>query len=202
MNKRFFSLLIVFSITLVITLSSLSAQNQTNTMLLEAIANGNLQQVQTSISGGTNINAPLNQLGWTALHAAVEFRQRDILNWLLQNQADVNVKDGQTPLYLAVQTGQSDTVNTLIDNHADVNITTNNGENALSLSQKIGLTSISSTLSQNGALSPNTENAGFPGSRRGMPQFGICLAEEEVHEEMRQIKFLQLQSSLIISIHL
>ena len=173
MNKRFYSIMIVFVFLCFISVSPLSAQNPQNQTLLESIANGNIQNVQASISSGININEKINQLGWTALHAAVMFKQIDIVKLLIQNHADVNAKDdsGQTPLFLAVESGQTDTVDLLIENNADVNITTNNGENALSQAQKIGLTSISNTLIQHNAVppSPNTSNIGR-GNRRGGPR--------------------------------
>jgi hypothetical protein len=62
-------------------------------------------------------------------------------------------------------------VNILIENNADVNIATNNGENALSQAQKIGLTTISKILLLHNAV-PATPNVGR-GNRRGGPRGAI-----------------------------
>ncbi len=176
MNRRFISKTIIFVLLCSISFSYLSAQNPAPPSLLEIIANGNIQQVQAAISSGININAPLNELGWTALHASVVFRQVEIVKLLLQSHADINVRDtlDETPLYLAVETGQLDIVNFFISNGADVNIVNKNGDNALSLSQKIGLNAISSTLLSNNAVSPTAVPTNTTrGNRRGVGPRGL-----------------------------
>jgi hypothetical protein len=172
-NRRFFSISIVFSLYFFIFVTLLSAQTSPDQALFQAIAEGTLDQVQAAISGGANINAT-NQLGWTVLHMAVRLQRGDVATLLVQNKANINARDtsGQTPLYLAVESGQRNAVEFLIQNGADVNITDNNGENALSIAQKIGLTTISNFLVQHNASMPTGVNTGTVVNRngRGMPQ--------------------------------
>ena len=61
----------------------------------------------------------------TALMVAAEERKKDIVQLLVQNNADVNLKGyyGYTALIYAAKRGQKDIAKILLDNNADVNAT-------------------------------------------------------------------------------
>lgn len=176
MKRRLISALVAVTFSCSIISTCLAAQIQPANPILQAIADGNIEQVRTAISNGFDVNASINDLGWTALHAAVMFGKDNIGLLLIENHADIDAQDhsGQTPLCLAVQSGRSYAVDYLINNGANKDIMNNDGENALSIAQRIGLTTISNSLIQAGATPPQPGNAsaGMPGNRRGSRRGG------------------------------
>lgn len=171
MNKRFI-LTIVFVFALVVTSNSIFGQNDTLPSMVQFVAEGSADDINDILSNNADINAKINELGWTYLHAAVSFRRDDVVKMLVEKKADLDVQDnsGKTPLFIAVETGQNNIVDLLITNGANVNISSYNGDNPLSMSQKIGLSKISDTLISNNAQPPeqNMQNQGQRGTRRGM----------------------------------
>jgi hypothetical protein len=173
-KNNIFSKMIVFSFISIISLDAVNvlAQNPGSPSIIQLIAEGTPEQIQSMISGGANINEQ-NALGWTPLHAAVNFGKAEIVNILLANNANLNIQDsaGKTPLYMAVESGQKEMVQLLISKRPELNITANNGQNALSLAQTVGLSSIASALQQNGAAMPAPQNVlnpdSFVNNRRG-----------------------------------
>ncbi|XP_055955417.1 oxysterol-binding protein-related protein 1 isoform X2 [Patella vulgata] len=97
---------------------------------LHAARNGNLDTVevilaQTSVGADFDINCrgtnKANR-GWTALHLAAYFGHIDIVRFLLERGADVNVANslGDTPLHRAAYTGRLELVTLLLQYKADV----------------------------------------------------------------------------------
>jgi ankyrin repeat protein len=99
--------------------------------------------VQVFLRYGANVNA-IDDFGSTALHAAVERLDMQIVDTILQHDADVNARDGQgkTPLMLAVSQGpitSTEVVETLLENGADVDAVNRSGTTALREAVKCGL---------------------------------------------------------------
>merc|ERR1712137_87448 len=61
---------------------------------------------------------------WTALHIASWYDFRDLVDLLLEHQANINNQkaDGCTPIYLACQLGRTDLVRYFLERNADINI--------------------------------------------------------------------------------
>ena len=173
MNKHFI-LTIVFAFALVVTSNSIFGQNDPLPSLVQLVAEGTADDISGILSNNADINAKINELGWTYLHAAVSFRRDDVVKMIVELKADLDVQDnsGKTPLFVAVETGQKNIVDLLITNGANVNISSNNGDNPLSMSQKIGLDNISNILIENNAQPPvqAETDQGQRGNRRGMMQ--------------------------------
>jgi ankyrin repeat protein len=121
---------------------------ETTTPLNQAAWAGNVERVQSLISGGADVNAKNNE-GETPLHGAIlsdylarvdelieatnthvdadyELRQKfvlDMVKLLITHGAEVNAEDnyGGTPLHDAVLCGYRDVAELLINNGADVN---------------------------------------------------------------------------------
>jgi len=84
------------------------------------------------LTGGADVNAK-DAFGRTALDAASQRGDLDVVQALLAKGADVNAKDnnGLTALMLASPSGRVDVVQALLAKGADVNAKGNNGLTAL-----------------------------------------------------------------------
>ena len=70
----------------------------------DALNRQDLKQARELLRSGIDIDAPLNAVGWTALHVAVENYYVDLALLLLEHEADPSRRDfsGVTPLHLAI----------------------------------------------------------------------------------------------------
>ena len=73
-----------------------------------AAQNGKIKAVEGLILSGANIHA-FDEVQMTALHYAVQGRNRQLVHWLIKQGADVNSHNadyaGETPLSLAAENG-------------------------------------------------------------------------------------------------
>jgi ankyrin repeat protein len=76
----------------------------------------------------------------TALHLAVFYGYKDIVELLLNSKADKNAKDnqGNTPLHLAVLNGDIPAVTLLLEKKADIEVRDNQGNTPLHLAEQAG----------------------------------------------------------------
>jgi len=81
-----------------------------------------------------------NKYGWTLLHAAIRRDRQDMVNFLLDNGADINKIDGVgwTPLMEAIMDDMLELVRILVDRGADKSIVNERGATAPMLAQKFG----------------------------------------------------------------
>ena len=84
----------------------------------------------------------------TALHVAAEYGHDDIVEFLLDQGADINKKDGaeQTPFHLAALNGKESTVNLLLKRKADPAILNNDNESPLNVANYNGHTKIAAVI--------------------------------------------------------
>ena len=97
--------------------------------LWTAARTGDLQAIKHYIKTGGDVNAldktfQVSAMSWGALHG-----QTEIIQLLIENGADVNIKsgDGTTPLHSAAFLGRVDVVKLLLDNGADITARNNDG---------------------------------------------------------------------------
>ena len=81
------------------------------------------------------INDTDDILGWTGLYCSVICGHHDITKFLIENKANVNIKNrmGETPLHQAVENSDLQMVNLLVKHEANPNIQQNDGETPLHL---------------------------------------------------------------------
>ncbi len=134
-----------------------------NKTIHEAAATGDIAQVQSLLSQGTNINL-LNRSRFTPLHLAVLNRRKEVAELLINKGANLNAKNnrGLTPLHVAASTGQKEIVELLISKGADVSIMAGR-ENALTIAKKKNNTEIIDILVKNGATEPTFQSMDMMG---------------------------------------
>jgi len=89
-----------------------------------------------------------NKYGWTLLHITIRRDRRDMVDFLLDNGANIDKIDGVgwTPLMEAIMDDMPTLVSTLIDRGADKTIINARGVTAPMLAQKFGRVAMYDTL--------------------------------------------------------
>lgn len=92
------------------------------------IQEGDIEQVRALLDNGVDIAASECKDLLPPLHFAIKIKQNEILQLLLDNNADPNMKTsmGTTPLITASIYENQEAVKILLDNMADPNIADNN----------------------------------------------------------------------------
>lgn len=94
-------------------------------------ARGDLDGLEKCLSDGQELTATHSQLQYTALHAAAEFGQKDVIICLLNTGISVNTRDafrGQTALHYCAQAGRTEIALLLLERGADRNLTNYEGQ--------------------------------------------------------------------------
>jgi ankyrin repeat protein/beta-lactamase regulating signal transducer with metallopeptidase domain len=112
-----------------------------------------LPVVELLVANGADIHARLGGQGPTKLHMACTAGDKDLVEFVLRQGADVNLKlrDGRTPLMQAAREGHTDIVKLLIAHSAVVNVSDNRGRTALALAEQRNHTEIVELLKKHGA---------------------------------------------------
>ncbi len=120
----------LFVIGLLVLSQALSAAPSVD--LWTAAATGNIGALEEHQAAGTNLNAA-NAIGSSALNDAAFFDSAKAAEWLLENGAFVDIRDGNggTPLITAAFMGNAKTVKVLLKHGADVNATNDTGQSSL-----------------------------------------------------------------------
>lgn len=93
------------------------------------------------IDQGAKINIPSkNKMNVQPLHSAIAAKNIEMVTYLLEQGADVNVRQtgGFTPLHAAAQQGNGELIKLLLTHGADINATTDAGETPMELAIKSG----------------------------------------------------------------
>jgi uncharacterized protein len=85
-----------------------------------------------------------NKYGWTLLHITIRRERTEMVEFLLENGADIDRVDGVgwTPLMEAIMDDKPSLVKLLVDNGADKTIANQRGATAPMLAQKFGRVSM------------------------------------------------------------
>lgn len=123
MFDRFFKVLIAISI--VIGLNSMAFAGPVDDMLLNAIANNDLDMAQTAVENGADVNY-VKTSNYTPLGLAAKNGNSEMVAFLLKNKANPNQKvelfsDYTTPLILAVEKDDLASAKLLVEAGANVN---------------------------------------------------------------------------------
>ena len=115
-------------------------KNDPGVGLLDAAENGDLVAVKSLIGQGVRINQPSPvKFGWTPLIGAVFHNNTNIVQYLVESGADVNLpaRDGETPLMFAISHGDDAflLVQYLLDHGANLDARDNAGLSAFDYAQ-------------------------------------------------------------------
>jgi len=126
--------------------------NEYNKSLLQAAADGDMDQVKSFLLKGSNVNAK-DKFGWTALHIATARGSQDMVELLIGSGGEVDAKDiaGGTPLHLAAELGHEALAGLFIAKGADVNAKRDDGAAPLHLAAWNGRGAIEELLIAKGA---------------------------------------------------
>jgi ankyrin repeat protein len=119
--------------------------------LYEAAERGDMQGVRKLLDQGVDINETSVEYG-TALSAAAAYGRVDIMKYLLDRGADINVGRGWwTPSAAASAGGQMEAIRLLLDRGADINAKSPGGQTALWWAAYAGQTRVVQLLLDQGA---------------------------------------------------
>ncbi len=132
-----------------------------STLLLAAIASGQLASVEALLQGGADPNRP-GPRGDTAVHAAAFSGKPELLRLVLEHGGDVDARNpqtGTTPLVQALLSPRADQYRVLLDAGADPDIADRNGDTPLHVAARTNNGSAILALLGKGA-SPLAKNSG------------------------------------------
>jgi ankyrin repeat protein len=129
----------------------------------DAAKNGDLAKVRVLLKENPDLVFSKDNYGGTPLLWAAMEGHKDVVELLLANKADINVKanDGTTPLITAVVFGHKDVVELLLAQKPDVNAKTNIGATALHAAADKGYKAVAEMLLANKADINAKDNVGL-----------------------------------------
>ncbi|XP_054762960.2 transient receptor potential cation channel subfamily A member 1-like [Lytechinus pictus] len=140
------------------------------TPLMKAVMNGHIDLInmfletakKTCIPVGDYLMDEDNESN-TSLHLAVSKRRTEVIQRLLDNGVDVNVrkKNGMTPIHIAAMNGATTTVMQLIENGADIDMKDNEGMTPLHRATVYNRVETMAVLIHEGALVDDIDNNSF-----------------------------------------
>ena len=103
-----------------------------------ALWNKDWDVVKLLLGKGVDVNAKAKLIGNAALHIAAADGNREVVEFLISKDADVNAQNGagKAPLHIAVERGHLDVVQILLNSGAEVAAKDKNGKTPLDLSQE------------------------------------------------------------------
>jgi ankyrin repeat protein len=106
-------------------------------MFEKIVYDNNLELFKSEVQKLDDINIQ-NKYGWTLLHITIRRNRADMVNFLLDNGADIDKVDGVgwTPLMEAIMDNMTDLCKVLVDRGADTSIANARGVTAPMLAQK------------------------------------------------------------------
>ena len=120
--------------------AEVNANARGGTALLDATQAGNRTMVEFLLAHGANVNGINNNPNRIPMVIAVQHGFEAVTKALLNNKADVNVRDlqGNTPLFIAAQPGKTNIFQMLLAAGADVNVENDEGRTPLSFAAENG----------------------------------------------------------------
>ena len=142
-----------------------SARDVSKNPLILAIMGGDLERLRMLVQEGIDVDMTSNITNTTALHTAAVFGRFPIVQYLLQQGADMNKanNEGCSPLYAAAQEGHLTVLQYLLDHGADKDKADNNGASPLYIAAQKGHLPVLQCLMEHGAdVNKTIDNGASP----------------------------------------
>lgn len=176
--KKFVILLITILVVWLAAGYHHARKEQLGEALITAAYYGDLLSVKKALEEGApsaytlffdDEDRQYSEMNFNALQAAASGGNEDVINFLLDQDFDINIPtpDGWTPLYIAARDGQAEAAKLLVFRKADLNIQTHLGATALimALTQPFeteqARTDLLTYMLKRGANPNLADNAGF-----------------------------------------
>ncbi|MFC1724439.1 ankyrin repeat domain-containing protein [candidate division KSB1 bacterium] len=143
----FFKKHIILIMVLSLCFSSLFSQS-----LQDAAKNGKLDEVKKLLMNDPDLLNNRDRMNKTALHIACENGHTELVKFLVEKGANVNITDYdfKKPLLWAAEKGHREILDILLNNNADKSATDINGKSAVHLAVENGFTDLVEWLLSNG----------------------------------------------------
>ncbi|MGG1150900.1 ankyrin repeat domain-containing protein [Bacillus wiedmannii] len=132
--------------------------------IFQAVISGNKEEVVEFIKTNPSAVNEFSEGGWTLLHLAAYFGQKELASFLLESGADIHIRakneNENTPLQAAIANKQSALVAFLIEKGSDVNVIQSGGWTGLHEAALLGNEEIIVLLLKNGANKTIKKNDG------------------------------------------
>ncbi|MHC1704799.1 MAG: ankyrin repeat domain-containing protein [Tenuifilaceae bacterium] len=138
-------------------------QASLNKAFAASISTGNTSVIKRLLENGAEINSVcVVCYGQTAIQTAIEYSNFSLVNFLIEKNADLNVRNifGRTLLHSAAHTGNTDLAKSLIEKGLDVNAKDNDGATPLIYAASNGEYEMFKLLIEKGAEISIKENDG------------------------------------------
>ena len=128
----------------------------------DAVKSGDLAKVKALLTAHPDLISSKDTIGITPLHFAADNGNKEMVEFLLANKAEVNAMDnlGETPLNCAALSGHRNVAELLLASKADVNTTNNFGWTPLQTAAYHGYKHVAELLLANQADVRATNNLG------------------------------------------
>ena len=132
--------------------------------IVQAAISGNKEKVVEFIKTNPTAVKEFSEDGWTLLHLAAYFGQKELASFLLESGADIHIRakneNENTPLQAAIANKQSELVAFLIEKGSEVNVIQSGGWTGLHEAALLGNEEIIMLLLENGANKTIKKNDG------------------------------------------
>lgn len=114
--------------------------SDTFSLLEKIIYESDLELFKSTVNSLENINIQDKKYGWSLLHMSIRRGENEMLAYLLEKGADINITDGVgwTPLMEAIMDDKPELCKALVDAGADKSLVNERGVTAPMLAQKFG----------------------------------------------------------------